>query len=91
MGHGHNASSFWIRCIGYTQRSEKYFTIDQEYEVCDGVVVSDNGFIYKKDPYMKPDSDPETWYLSRWYEFEIVNDDILLPDRLDLSFNELMG
>ncbi len=91
MEHRHNTdASFWIRCVGYTQRRESYFTIGKEYEVSSGGrVTNDRGYTYN-DPRMKPDSDPARWYLSAWYEFEIVYD-VAMPEHLELSFEDVMG
>ena len=82
-------SSFWIRCVGYTQSNESYFTIGKEYEVHGGHVTSDEGYTYSDDK-MKLDSDPATWYLSGWYKFEIVND-VAVPDILEISFEDVLG
>ena len=88
--NGHNNSSpFWIRCVGYTQDHEEYFTIGKEYEVRDGHVTSDNGYTYT-DLKMKPDSNLAEWFLSGWYQFEIVND-VAVPEHLELSFEDVMG
>ena len=85
--HGDSAP-FWIRCVGYTQDFEEYFTIGKEYEVSDGRVTNDNGFTYT-DLKMKPDSNPADWYLSDWYRFEIVSD-VAMPEHLELSFEDVM-
>lgn len=83
-------SSFWIRCTGYTQSHEKFFTIGKKYEVRrGGYVSSDNGFVYH-DSEMTPDSDPRHWFLSGWYRFEIVYEEVTIPDQPALSFEELM-
>lgn len=91
MGTRHNTnSSFWIRCVGYTQNRESFFTIGEEYEVTSGgFVTSDHGHTYV-DPKMKPDSDPESWFLSSWYLFEIV-DDATAPEHFDISFEDVLG
>ena len=90
MKNGHSTdSSFWIRCVGYNQSTEAYFTIGKEYEVRGGRVTNDNGYTYTNYE-MKPGSDPASWFLYRWYKFEIV-DDATVPDHLDISFEEALG
>lgn len=68
-------TSFKIRCIGYKQSHEQYFTIGCEYEVTDGGLRCDD-FTYSTSVVgdMLPGTDPETWWLSGWYTFEIVDD-----------------
>ena len=60
-----------VKCVGYRQNSEFYFTVDKEYKVYDnGSIVADNGFDYSskcvnsKEDVLK--------YLSKWYIFEEV-------------------
>ena len=90
MGRDNENSTFWVRCIGYKQNFEKFFTIGAEYEVCDGVIVSDKGYQYSQDVNMKPNSDPQTWYLAAWYEFEIIND-VIIPIHLDICIDDMLG
>ena len=82
--------TFIVKCVGYTQFHEKNFTIGKEYEVCDGRIVSDNNYEYSEDPHMTKDSDPSTWWLSGWYRFEIVNDDMVVPEHLEVSFEDIL-
>lgn len=87
-------SSFLVRCVGYTQNIERYFTDGKVYEVYAGRITNDRGFTYSDDPAMKADSDPKTWYLSGWYRFEIVDDIAAVttsPECTPLSFEEVMG
>lgn len=44
MSQNIDNSTFWVRCIGYTQDNEKFFSIGKEYEVNRGCIVSDDGF-----------------------------------------------
>ena len=81
-------NNFIARCVGYTQNREKYFTIGKEYEICDGQIISDNGFKYSKDPKMTQDSNPRDWYLSDWYIFEII-DDSVTPEQFEISFDDI--
>ena len=84
-------STFQVRCIGYKlPYVERFFTLGQEYQVCEGRITNDNGFTYEKDPFMYLGSDMSKWYLSVWYKFEIVEDDVKIPDCLDISFEEVL-
>jgi hypothetical protein len=65
---------FKIRCIGYKQNHERYFTIGQEYEVTDAGLVADDVTYTTGADDILPGTDPETWWLSGWYTFEIVDD-----------------
>lgn len=89
MNRRNASSSFWIKCVGYTQSFESFFTIGQKYEVIGGHVTSDRGHTYT-DPKMRPNSNPAEWFLSNWYRFEIV-DDVIIPEHLELSFEDAMG
>ena len=66
---------FKIRCVGYKQSHERYFTIGREYEVTDeGLRSDDHTYSTSVVDDMVPGTDPETWWLSGWYTFEIVDD-----------------
>ena len=81
---------FVVQCVGYTQDHEKNFTIGKEYVVRDGCITTDFGYTYAKDRCMTKDSSPDTWWLSGWYRFEIVNDDIVVPEHLEVSFEDVL-
>lgn len=83
-------STFWVRCVGYKQDHERFFTVGQEYEVCGGVIANDRGFAYLRDHTMKIDSSPNSWYLSRWYEFEIVEEQFEV-DAFEISIDDILG
>ena len=80
---------FRVRCIGYTQNHERYFTIGKEYEVRDGRITSDTGFEYRSDPLMTKNSNPNDWLLADWYQFEIVDDDVV-PAYLEVTFEDIL-
>ena len=82
-------STFWVRCVGYTQSFEHFFTIGKEYEVNDGHIINDSGHKYSQDRRMTINSDPSTWYLADWYEFEIV-DVFTMPDHLEISIDDIL-
>jgi hypothetical protein len=88
--NGEKDFTFVVRCVGYKQESERYFTVGKEYEVHDGRITADNGYEYRKDDRMTPDSDPETWWLSGWYQFKMV-DVFRRPEHLDITIDDLLG
>ena len=79
--------TFWVRCVGYRD-VERYFTVGQEYEVCDGYIVNDDGHCYSRDASMRPDGDIEQWYLSAWYDFEIV--EMVVPNSFDITIDDMI-
>lgn len=89
MSQNIDNSTFWVRCVGYTQDDEKFFSIGKEYEVHRGHIVADNGFQYSRDINMTTNSDPSTWYLSRWYKFEFV-ELFVIPEHLDISIDDIL-
>lgn len=89
MTENKDTSTFVVRCIGYNQRHEAYFTVGQEYEVKNGRITSDNGYTYSPDKNMRADSDPSTWYLSGWYEFEIV-EDVAAPEHVTITIDDIL-
>ena len=64
------AKNYKVRCTGYNQNYEKYFTIGKVYDVVNNTIKSDGGFVYK----MFNAANVINW-LSRWYKFERVSDD----------------
>ena len=83
------SSVFFVRCVGYTQCTERFFSVGQEYEVKNGHITSDTGFTYF-DHAMTPNSDPKIWYLSDWYEFEIVGSEPTIA-HCDVSIDDILG
>lgn len=81
--------TFTVRCIKYNQSFEKFFSIGKEYEVKDGCITNDNGFVYGYDPKMTADSDPTSWFLDNWYEFEVVSQPSV-PDRFEVTFDDML-
>lgn len=59
-----------VRCVGYTQNREKYFTRGKVYDVVDDHITNDNGFTYWR---MGTAKDVIDW-LKKWYKFERVDD-----------------
>ena len=85
---------FVVQCVGYMQNHEKNFTIGKEYTVKDGRITADNGYTYSKDPCMIKDSTPDSWWLSTWYQFEIVDKsprEVIIPSDLTITFTDIMG
>ena len=65
---------FRVRCTGYEQMSEKYFTIGKVYRVKDGILTSDAGFKYDAWNYHgKTFKNLKNWF-SGYYTFELVED-----------------
>lgn len=63
-------NNYKVRCTGYNQNSEKYFTVGKVYDVVNNTIKSDSGFVYKM-----PDAANVINWLSRWYKFGRVSDD----------------
>lgn len=80
--------AFFVRCVGYTQGFEKYFTIGREYEVKNGCITSDCGHTYT-DESMKHGSDTGSWFLAGWYKFEEVANTTL--DHVSIPFDVFCG
>lgn len=71
-----NNKNYKVRCVGY-KRKERYFTIGKVYDVVNGKITNDNGFIYWDPKNYRDYNDVNNVieYLSAWYEFEMVTDD----------------
>lgn len=54
------------------QKEERFFTVGNVYEWKNDKMKSDRGFIY--DYFMVGGTDPDKWWLSEWYSFEVVKD-----------------
>lgn len=69
-------NAYKVRCVGYTQNIEKYFTIGKVYDVVNNTITNDNGFTYNhlKGEQGCPDCDVIDSFLSHWYKFERVGD-----------------
>lgn len=65
-----DSKNYKVRCVGY-KGTERFFTIDQIYDVVDGEVTSDDGYTYRN-------WDNIIEFLSRWYKFEKVTDDSII-------------
>ena len=59
-----------VKCTAY-KAEEKFFTVGKVYEWIDGKLKEDNGFSYT---HMVKGTDPKKWELSKYYEFELVNE-----------------
>lgn len=81
--------TFTVRCVKYNQSFEKFFSIGKEYEVKDGYITNDNGFVYAYDHKMTADSNPSSWFLNVWYEFEIVSQPSV-PDHFEVTFDDML-
>lgn len=81
--------TFTVRCVKYNQSFEKFFSIGKEYEVKDGYIANDNGFVYSYDPAMTADSDPSSWFLNSWYKFEVVSQSSV-PDHFEVTFDDML-
>ena len=60
-----------VKCTGY-KKGEMCFTIGNVYELENNTMKSDYGFIY--NDFMVCGTDPDKWFLSNWYSFEVVKD-----------------
>lgn len=60
--------NYKVRCTGYNQGNEKYFTIGKVYDVVNNTIKNDNGFVYESYNGRNIIS-----WLSRWYKFERVS------------------
>ena len=56
-----------VRCVGYKQNHEKYFTVGKVYDVVDGRITSDEGYTYAKNAWCE-------WLGKDYYEFELVEE-----------------
>ena len=64
----------WVKCIGYRQNKEFYFTVDKKYKVYDdGRITSDDGYTYGGKDGCNNSKEKVMKYLSEWYIFEEVN------------------
>jgi len=62
-----------VKCTGYKQNREKYFTIGKIYEVnADGTLTDDTNFKYTA---LVCGTNPNDWILSHYYEFETITAD----------------
>lgn len=60
-----------VRCVGYKQKREKYFTLGKVYEWVNDTLMNDNGYTYEVSVDGK---DPSAWALSEFYSFEVVKE-----------------
>ena len=58
--------NYKVRCTGYKQTTEKYFTIGKVYDVINGEITNDHGYTYKSVNAIE--------WLSKWYSFVRVGD-----------------
>lgn len=58
--------NYKVRCTGYKQTIEKYFTIGKVYDVINGEITNDHGYTYKSVNAIE--------WLSKWYSFVRVGD-----------------
>lgn len=65
-------NNYKVRCTGYAQDREKYFTIGKVYEVKNNTITSDTGYTY--GDYGRNVID----WLKSWYKFEVVNDECIV-------------
>lgn len=64
----------WVKCVGYRQKDEFYFTIDKLYKIYDnGHIMSDRGFDYGDDEEEFNTKEKVLKFLSNYYIFEEVN------------------
>lgn len=65
-----DSKNYKVRCIGY-KRNERYFTIGNAYDVVNGEITDDHGYVYKG-------FDDVIGYLSDWYKFKKVDNDEII-------------
>lgn len=64
----------WVKCVGYRQNEEFYFTVDERYKVYDdGRIVADNEYVYGGKNSCNDSKEKVMDYLAKWYIFEEVN------------------
>lgn len=57
----------WVKCVGYRQKDEFYFTVNKKYKIYDnGKITTDMGHTYTN----KTTKEEMLQFLSRWYIFE---------------------
>lgn len=64
-------STLKVRCVGYKQEREKYFTLGKVYEWVNNTLINDNGDKYSNTVQ---GTNPADWKLSSWYTFEVVKE-----------------
>lgn len=61
----------WVKCIGYTQLNEHFFTVGKKYKIYDnGDIMADNGYVY--EAYETRTKKETLDFLSKFYIFEEV-------------------
>lgn len=61
----------WVRCVGYRQKGEFYFTIGKKYKIFNnGNITNDNGYTYVG--VGKGTKEVMLDFLSKWYIFEEI-------------------
>lgn len=72
-----NTNNFKVRCTGYNGK-EKFFTLGKIYDVCNGIIVSDDGFPYDDWAFQTLGRESTFECLVQWmkpyYDFELVPD-----------------
>lgn len=59
----------WVRCVGYCQKREFYFTVGKKYKIFNnGNITTDNGYTYAGQDTKEAMLD----FLSKWYIFEEI-------------------
>lgn len=59
----------WVKCVGYRQEHEFYFTVGKEYKIFNnGNITNDYGYTYGGEHSKKAMLD----FLSKWYIFEEI-------------------
>jgi hypothetical protein len=62
-----------VKCAGYWQGRENYFTVGKIYDVIDGAITSDDGFYYD-GTQMAGHPNSYEWLAHEYYKFEEVKD-----------------
>lgn len=63
----------WVKCIGYRQSNEFYFTVDKVYKIYDdGRITADNGYIYGVKDSFNNSKVKTMEFLGEYYIFEEV-------------------
>jgi hypothetical protein len=65
-----------VRCVGYHQNHEKYFTVGKVYDVVDGVITSDKGYPYGNGVWCG-------WLGKEYYKFERVEENTKIVTTTD--------
>ena len=63
----------WVKCVGYRQKDEFYFTVDKVYKIYDdGRITSDNGYVYGGKDSFNNSKEKIMVFLGDYYIFEEV-------------------